>query len=88
MKEGAGRWCARQVVAMPIINTSPENFNWRTVEIAAVDAFRRQGCQLRYRNGVTHLIVEFHDDDTGELLRQRHILDVEKFARDLAGALP
>jgi len=73
---------------MPVINTPPNNFNWRTVEIAVVDALRRQGCRLHYHAGITHVVAEFYDDDTGELLRQQRILDVEKFARDLAGALP
>jgi hypothetical protein len=73
------------------IATPAENFNptrWRTYEVAIVDALHRQNCQLQYRDGGTFVIVEFHDDDTGELLRQRRVLDVEKFARDLAGALP
>jgi hypothetical protein len=76
---------------MNTITTLPKSFNntgWRTLEVAAVDAFRRQGCPLHYYAGVTYVIAEFHDDSTGELLRQRRILDVEKFARDLAGALP
>jgi hypothetical protein len=33
-------------------------------------------------------VAEFFDDDTGELLQQRRVLDVETLARDLAGVLP
>ena len=69
-------------------NTPPENFNWRTVEAAAIDALRRQGCRLRYYAGVTYVICEFHDDDTGELLHTRQVFSVEDLARDLIGALP
>ena len=73
---------------MPVIFTPSRNFNWRTVEIAAVDAFRRQGCRLHYYAGVTYVMAEFYDDDTGQLLHQRRVLSVEDFARDLIGALP
>jgi hypothetical protein len=72
-----------------IIRTAPENFNnWRTVEVAVVDALRRQGCRLHYYGGVTYVICEFHDDNTGELLHRRRVLSVADFARDLIGALP
>jgi len=61
---------------------------WRVLEIAAVDALRRQGCRLRYENGVTHLIAEFYDENSGQLLRRQHVLNIEEFARGLADALP
>jgi hypothetical protein len=73
---------------MPVINTPPNKFNWRTAEIAAVDALRRQGCRLRYGHGVTHLIAEFCDDNTGELLQRQLILNIEQCAKDSIEALP
>ena len=74
---------------MNTITTLSNSFNnWRTVEVAVVDALRRQDCRLHYYSGVTYVICEFHDDNTGELLHRRRVLSVEDFARDLIGALP
>jgi len=61
--------------------------DWRPVEIAAIDALRRQACPLDYQHGVTSILFEFRDDATGELLVRQRVVDIERFARDLAEAL-
>jgi hypothetical protein len=71
----------------PLGRLRPTTQGWRMVEVAAVDAARRQGCRLRYEHGVTYVITEFFDGDSGELLATRRVLDVEAFARDVAAAL-
>jgi hypothetical protein len=62
--------------------------DWRPLEAAIVDAMRQQGCPLHNRNGTTFVLAEFHDEETGELLQRQQIVDLERLARDLAGALP
>jgi hypothetical protein len=60
---------------------------WRALEIAIIDILRRRGCRFDYRDGVTYLIAEFFDDDTGELLHRQRIICLEQLARDLAETL-
>jgi hypothetical protein len=61
--------------------------DWRVIEPALVDILRRRGCCLDYGAGVTRLIAEFHDEDSGALLRRQCIVCLEDVARDLADAL-
>jgi hypothetical protein len=60
--------------------------NWRAIEAALADSFRRLGCKLRNECGQTYVIEEFLDEDTGELLGRHKVFDVEHLARDLADA--
>jgi hypothetical protein len=59
----------------------------RALEVAIVDALRRQGCPLHYRHGIAFALAEFRDEKTGDLLLRQRLVDVEKLARDLAEAL-
>jgi hypothetical protein len=59
---------------------------WRFYEKVLIDYFRRHCGPLRDVCGRPSLVAEFHDDDTGELLAVRHVVDVEALARELSYA--
>lgn len=56
----------------------------RAVELAVIDSLRQMGCKLRQDNGVTYLIAEIFDEETGGLLHRVYVLDLERFSQTLA----
>jgi hypothetical protein len=62
--------------------------NWRAIEAALIDSLRRCGCKLRCENGLTYVVEEFLDENSGELLSRHYALNVEQLARDLANNNP
>ena len=56
----------------------------RAVELAVIDSPRQMGCKLHQDNGVTYLIAEIFDEETGELLHRVRVLDLEQFSQTLA----
>jgi hypothetical protein len=57
---------------------------WRAIECDLVDFFRRRGDPLRDVCGRPFLATETFDEDTGQLLSVRHVVDLEELARALA----
>jgi hypothetical protein len=56
---------------------------WMRTEARLIDAFRQTGATLRESGGVHYLVAEFFDEDTGQLLGTRYVLNIENLARTL-----
>lgn len=59
---------------------------WRKYETALIDYFRLRGARFRHDLGTgrTFLLAEIFDDDTGQLVEARPVVDFESLARALA----
>jgi hypothetical protein len=72
----------------PIYQSAPaRQIGWRAIESAAIDTLRRSGATLRDSGGITWLVDEILDEDSGQLVQTRYLINLEKFARTLAHEL-
>jgi hypothetical protein len=71
---------------MPRINTAPNVAlqAQRTYERRLVDIFRQMGVPITDCRGVPYVADYYYDDDTGELLRSHHVVNIQELAQRLA----